>query len=122
MSTAAQPATSQAIAEYDAVVIGAGIAGLYQLYRLREMGLRVCALDAAADVGGTWWENTYPGCRVDVPNHFYSYSFALNPEWSLSSCMSRPPRRWFRPWRMVVPRQLCRTASSVSASPDNTTW
>src|SRR5690606_19599291 len=81
MPTAA-PST-QAIAEYDAVVVGAGIAGLYQLYRLREMGLRVCALDAAADVGGTWYWNCYPGARVDSHSYVYQYWFSeeLLQEW-----------------------------------------
>ena len=49
----------------DAIVVGAGIAGLYAVYRLRQMGLDFQAFDAASDVGGTWWWNCYPGARVD---------------------------------------------------------
>ncbi len=84
MSTAAPSASLEVIAEYDAIVIGAGIAGLYQLYRLREMGLRVCALDAAADVGGTWYWNCYPGARVDSHSYVYQYWFSeeLLQEWN----------------------------------------
>jgi acetone monooxygenase (methyl acetate-forming) len=70
-------------AEFDAVVVGAGIAGLYQLYRLRQLGLRVCAVEAAADVGGTWYWNCYPGARVDSQSHVYQYWFSdeLLREW-----------------------------------------
>ena len=51
--------------ELDAVVLGAGVAGLYQLHQLREQGLRVRAYDAGDDVGGTWYWNRYPGSRFD---------------------------------------------------------
>lgn len=69
--------------EYDAIVVGAGIAGLYQLYRLRELGMRVCAVDAASNVGGTWYWNCYPGARVDSQSHVYQYWFSeeLLEEW-----------------------------------------
>ncbi|MEQ9004191.1 MAG: NAD(P)/FAD-dependent oxidoreductase [Pseudomonadales bacterium] len=58
----------------DALVIGAGFHGLYQLYRLRERGFRVRVLEAGGDLGGIWWWNCYPGARVDshVPNYEYS--------------------------------------------------
>jgi 4-hydroxyacetophenone monooxygenase len=62
-------------------VIGAGMSGLLAAHRLRQAGVEVTILEKSSDVGGTWLDNTYPGCRVDVPNHFYSYSFAQNPEW-----------------------------------------
>ncbi len=57
-------------------VIGAGMSGLLAAHRLRQAGVDVTILEKDDEVGGTWYENTYPGCRVDVPNHFYSYSFA----------------------------------------------
>ncbi len=68
---------------YDVIVVGAGLAGLYQLYRLRELGLRTRVIDAADDVGGTWWWNRYPGARCDVQSLSYSYSFSpdLEQEW-----------------------------------------
>jgi cation diffusion facilitator CzcD-associated flavoprotein CzcO len=65
------------------VVIGAGMSGILAAIRLREAGLDDVVLYEKADrLGGTWRENTYPGLTCDVPSHFYSYSFALNPEWS----------------------------------------
>lgn len=62
-------------------VIGAGMSGLVAAHRLRQAGLDVVVVEKNADVGGTWLENTYPGCRVDVSNHFYSYSFAQRLDW-----------------------------------------
>jgi 4-hydroxyacetophenone monooxygenase len=62
-------------------VIGAGMSGLLAAHRLRQAGVEVTILEKSEDVGGTWFDNTYPGCRVDVPNHFYSYSFAQSAEW-----------------------------------------
>ena len=62
-------------------VIGAGMSGLLAAHRLRQAGVDVTILEKDADVGGTWYENIYPGCRVDVPNHFYSYSFAQSADW-----------------------------------------
>ena len=68
----------------DAVVIGAGVAGLYALHRLRgRLGLRVVVLEAGDGVGGTWYWNRYPGCRCDVESLEYSFSFDedLQQEW-----------------------------------------
>ncbi len=62
-------------------VIGAGMSGIVTAQRLRQAGCSVHIYEKNADVGGTWWENSYPGCRVDVPNHLYSYSFAQSPHW-----------------------------------------
>lgn len=61
-------------------VIGAGMSGLLMAHRLQQAGVPYVVLDKNHDVGGTWLENTYPGCRVDVPNHFYSYSF-VHHDW-----------------------------------------
>ena len=63
------------------VVVGAGMSGLVAAHRLGQAGVDVVVLEKNTDVGGTWLENSYPGCRVDVPNHFYSYSFAQKPDW-----------------------------------------
>ena len=65
-----------------AAVIGAGMSGLLVAHRLRQVGVRVTIVERSGGVGGTWHDNTYPGCRVDVPNHLYSYSFdpALWPQ------------------------------------------
>ncbi len=63
------------------VVIGAGMSGLLAAHRLDQAGVPFVVLEKNDDVGGTWYENTYPGCRVDVSNHFYSYSFAQRTDW-----------------------------------------
>ncbi len=67
----------------DAVIVGAGFAGLYALHRAREIGLSARVYEAGADVGGTWYWNRYPGARCDVESMDYSYSFsdALQQEW-----------------------------------------
>lgn len=90
MSTTTQALTSAGgstdITQLDALIIGAGVAGLYQVYRLREQGLKVKAIEAGGDVGGTWFWNRYPGARLDSPSNVYQYWFSkeLNDEWSWS--------------------------------------
>ena len=74
--TSAAWTTGPAGGVLDAVVIGAGVAGLYQLHQLREEGLRVRAYDAADDVGGTWWWHGFPGARVDTEGHTYQLLFS----------------------------------------------
>jgi cation diffusion facilitator CzcD-associated flavoprotein CzcO len=71
--------------DYDAVVIGAGFAGLYMVYRLREDGFRVLGVEAGDGVGGTWYWNRYPGARCDSESMYYSFSFLpeLEQEWPL---------------------------------------
>jgi cyclohexanone monooxygenase len=68
---------------YDAIIIGAGFAGLYAVHRLRALGLRVHGYERGGDVGGTWYWNRYPGARCDVESMYYSYSFSpeLEQEW-----------------------------------------
>jgi cyclohexanone monooxygenase len=68
---------------FDAIIVGAGVGGLYALHRLRKLGLKVHAFEAAGGVGGTWYWNRYPGCRCDVESLEYSYSFSdeLQQEW-----------------------------------------
>src|SRR5829696_9004249 len=70
-------------ARFDAIIVGAGVGGLYAIYRLRKLGLKVRAFEAAGGVGGTWYWNRYPGCRCDVESMEYSYSFSdeLQQEW-----------------------------------------
>jgi 4-hydroxyacetophenone monooxygenase len=70
------------LARFRVAIIGAGLGGLCAAIRLEQAGIPYTVFDKNADVGGTWFENTYPELRVDVPNHFYSYSFHPNPEWS----------------------------------------
>ena len=84
---------NRATVEYDAVVVGAGVAGLYQLYLLREMGLKVRLFDGAANVGGTWYWNRYPGARVDSPSYVYQYWFSddILAEWDWSERFPAQP-------------------------------
>ena len=77
--------TAQAdnVDQFDVIVIGAGVTGLYALYRLRGLGLSVRVIDEASGVGGTWYWNRYPGCRFDSESYSYGYSFSeeLLQEW-----------------------------------------
>jgi cation diffusion facilitator CzcD-associated flavoprotein CzcO len=79
--------------EYDAIIIGAGISGLYQLYRLRDLGMRVRVFEAGTGVGGTWYWNRYPGARFDSESYSYSYSFSqeLLDEWNWSEHFAAQP-------------------------------
>ncbi|HET6811773.1 MAG TPA: NAD(P)/FAD-dependent oxidoreductase [Acidimicrobiales bacterium] len=80
--------------DFDAVVIGAGFAGLYALYRLRdELGLSVRVYETGDGVGGTWYWNRYPGARCDSESFYYSYSFSdeLQQEWVWSSKYPEQP-------------------------------
>ena len=78
--THAQP--PPAAKTFHTLVIGAGLGGMTAAIRLKEAGLPYVVIEKNDAVGGTWYENSYPGCRVDVINHFYSYSFDPNHEWS----------------------------------------
>ena len=85
--------TSPAAESVDAVVIGAGITGMYQAYLLRELGLCVRGIEEAPDVGGTWYWNRYPGCRLDTESYAYGY-FALKglmPDWQWSERFAGQP-------------------------------
>jgi cyclohexanone monooxygenase len=75
--------------ELDAVVVGAGFAGIYSVYHLRALGFSVRALEMGDDVGGTWYWNRYPGARCDVPSLEYSYGFSreLQLEWEWTEIM-----------------------------------
>jgi cyclohexanone monooxygenase len=89
MSSATTPVRP---AEYDAIVVGAGFAGMYMLHRLREQGLSVRVFEAGSGVGGTWFWNRYPGARCDVESVDYQFSFSdeLLHEWNWSE---RYPRQ-----------------------------
>ena len=78
---------------YDAVVVGAGFAGMYMLHRLRGQGFSVRVYEQGGDVGGTWYWNRYPGARCDVESMQYSYSFSeeLQQEWNWSERYAPQP-------------------------------
>jgi len=79
--------------DVDVLIVGAGFAGLYNLYNLRKLGFNVLVVDAAGSVGGTWYWARYPGVRVDIESVEYSYSFSeeLQQEWSWSERYPAPP-------------------------------
>jgi cation diffusion facilitator CzcD-associated flavoprotein CzcO len=81
------------VLDYDAIIVGAGMSGLYQLYRLRELGLRVRVFEAGTNVGGTWYWNRYPGARFDSESYSYGYSFSkeLLEEWEWSEHFAGQP-------------------------------
>ena len=79
--------------DFDALVIGAGVTGIYQAYLLDQAGFRVLGIEAAPDVGGTWYWNRYPGCRLDTESYAYGY-FALKgivPDWEWSERFASAP-------------------------------
>jgi cation diffusion facilitator CzcD-associated flavoprotein CzcO len=88
-----QPTAPAEAQEFDAIIVGAGISGLYQLYRLRELGMRVRVLEAGTGVGGTWYWNRYPGARFDSESYSYGYSFSqeLLEEWDWSEHFAPQP-------------------------------
>ena len=81
------------VEEYDVLVIGAGVTGLYSLYRFRELGFTVRSFEHASGVGGTWYWNRYPGARFDSESYTYGYSFSdeLLKEWDWKELYSGQP-------------------------------
>jgi len=79
--------------DFDAIVIGAGISGMFMLYRLRELGVTVRVFETGTDVGGTWYWNRYPGARFDSESWTYGYSFSkeLMQEWDWKEHFSPQP-------------------------------
>jgi cyclohexanone monooxygenase len=77
----------------DVIVVGAGFAGMYAIYRFRQAGLKIKVLEAGTDVGGTWYWNRYPGARCDVPSIEYSFGFSpeLEQEWHWPEVFSAQP-------------------------------
>jgi len=93
LSAVPERTSTETAMDFDAVVIGAGVSGLYQLYRLRELGLRVRVFEAGTGVGGTWYWNRYPGARFDSESWTYGYSFsqALLEEWDWEEHFAAQP-------------------------------
>lgn len=79
--------------QYDVIIIGAGISGMYQLWKLRKLGLSVRVFEAGSGVGGTWYWNRYPGCRFDSESYSYGYSFSkeILDEWDWSEHFAPQP-------------------------------
>ena len=84
---------STTLPDYRVAIIGTGFSGLGMAIRLKQAGLDdFVILERSADIGGTWHDNIYPGCACDVQSHLYSFSFALNPEWT--RVFSPQPEIW----------------------------
>src|SRR5689334_3086649 len=90
--TASPPSPNSSL-DFDAIIIGAGLSGMYELYRLREMGLKVRVFETGTEVGGTWYWNRYPGARFDSESYSYGYSFSkeLLEEWEWSEHFAGQP-------------------------------
>ncbi len=82
-------------ADCQTLIIGAGMSGVLAAIRLKQMGIPFSVIEKNPASGGTWQENSYPGCRVDVGNHFYCYSFEPNYEWSEFFCQQPELQRYF---------------------------
>src|ERR1051325_8962573 len=82
------------VEQFDAIIIGAGVTGLYALYRLRERGFSVRVFEAGDGVGGTWYWNRYPGARFDSESYTYGYSFSeeLLDEWDWEERFAAQPQ------------------------------
>ena len=91
-ATAHQP-SPDAARDYEVIVIGAGVAGLYQIKRLADLGVNATLLEANADLGGTWYNNRYPGARFDSESFTYGYSFSKEvlDEWDWTEWYSPQP-------------------------------
>ena len=92
-STQQQSQTAEEIEQYDAIIIGAGVTGLYALWRLRQLGFSAHSFEEGSGVGGTWFWNRYPGCRFDSESYTYGYSFSeeLLQEWDWKEHYSGQP-------------------------------
>ncbi len=84
---------SEGDARFDAIIIGAGVAGIYQLHKATELGLSVTVFEAGGDIGGTWYWNRYPGARFDSESYTYGYSFSkeLLQDWEWSEHFAGQP-------------------------------
>jgi 4-hydroxyacetophenone monooxygenase len=76
-----KPVTRETLDQFNVLVIGAGFSGVAMAIKLKEAGIPFTVIEKNDSVGGTWYENSYPGCGVDTANHFYSYSFSNNHDW-----------------------------------------
>jgi len=75
--------------DFQVIIVGAGVAGIAMGKKLNDLGIRYVILEKSDSLGGTWYENTYPGCACDITSHLYSFSFYQNPRWSRA--FSRQP-------------------------------
>ena len=103
---------------YEVIVIGAGVAGIYQIKRLADLGVDAPVLDAAPDLGGTWYWNRYPGARFDSESYTYGYSFSreLLDEWHWKERFSASPRTCATSTTSPTSSTCANTCSSTARS------
>ena len=83
MTESSASSSSSAVTSVDTLIIGAGFSGLCMGIKLLEAGMKsFLIIEKSEDIGGTWWDNRYPGCACDIPSHLYSFSFAPSTEWT----------------------------------------
>ena len=116
--------------EHEVIVIGAGMNGMYQMHRLQQAGIDAIALEANADVGGTWFNNRYPGCRFDVESYSYAFFFSeeLIAEWDWAERFSGQPEN-YRYTRLVAEKTNIRDrirfntrVESAAYQADSASW
>src|SRR3954454_16729220 len=101
-------------------ILGAGFGGLGMAIKLKQAGLEDFVIfERDADVGGTWWANTYPGCQCDIPSHLYSFSFAPNPDWKRTYATQPEIRDYLR---SCADRFGLREHIRLSTSVTGATW
>jgi len=82
-SAAPTPAAGSSVTTVDVLIVGAGFSGLCMGIKLLEAGMKsFLIIEKSCEIGGTWWDNRYPGCACDIPSHLYSFSFAPSTEWT----------------------------------------
>src|SRR5712672_2398822 len=83
MNESAAHHSDSAVTNVDVLIVGAGFSGICMGIKLLEAGMKsFLIIEKSEDLGGTWWDNRYPGCACDIPSHLYSFSFAPSTEWT----------------------------------------
>ena len=124
IAIASNAADTRDAAQLDAIIIGAGFSGLYQLHCLRDrLGLKAKVVERGGDVGGTWYWNRYPGARCDVMSVDYSYSFdpELDRQWEWSEKHATQPEI-LRYLQFVADRHDLRKDIRFSTRIDHASW
>src|SRR5258708_15834116 len=83
MTESAAPFAESSVTNVDVLIVGAGFSGLCMAIKLLEAGMKsFLIIEKSDDIGGTWWDNLYPGCAFDIPSHLYSFSFPPSSQWT----------------------------------------
>ena len=112
--------------DFHVVIIGAGASGLCAAIQLGKQGIRYTVIEKNENVGGTWYENTYPGCAVDTPNHFYQFSFEPNNQWpnyfSKQKSIQEYLEHCAKKYHVIAHTRFNSEAESAIYDPDTETW